>query len=301
MTVDTSLPLHVLTGFLGSGKTTLLNRLLKSEDLAGSAVIVNEFGEVGIDHLLVEHSEDNLVELAGGCVCCTVRGDLAATVLELMARRRDGSCTWFDRIIVETTGLADPTPIGNLLVTDPALAEAVHLAGIITTVDCINGPATLDDHPNAVRQVALADHLLLTKTDVEGADPILVTERVTGINPWADISQVDHGQANLAAFLFRAPVAGNGDAAAAGTATFKPPPEAAEHSHHHHTDGVESFVLERHAPVPGAALALFIEMLAEHAGSDLLRVKGLVCLDEAPQCPALLQGAQHVFQELTFA
>ena len=289
-TPQASVPVHVLTGFLGSGKTTLLNRLLKSQALPHSAVIVNEFGEVGIDHLLVEHSEDNLVELAGGCVCCTVRGDLARTVLDLLNRRTEGRCSPFEQIIVETTGLADPTPIGNLLVTDPDLAHSVHLASVSTTVDAVNGPATLATHPNAVRQVALADQLILTKSDLAGVSANSLPQRLSDINPRATFTTAAFGELADDVTLFHWP---------AESATEQGIDWRAG-SHHHHAEGIDSFVLRRKQPIPGAALALFIEVLTEHAGSSLLRVKGLVEIDESPDGPALLQGAQHVFQELDF-
>ena len=280
-----TLPVHVLTGFLGSGKTTLLNRLLKEQALGDTAVIVNEFGQISLDHLLVEHSEDNLVELAGGCVCCAVRGDLAVTVLELLERREQGTCAPFERIVVETTGLADPTPIGNLLITDPALAETVHLGTVLTTVDAINGPQTLDNHPTSVRQVALADTLILTKEDLSAAESQALEDRIRQLNPRASIHRADHGTVREGSGLF--------DSAAARRA-----PEAfdVEDHHHHHADGIDSFIVRRESPLPGAALGLFLEVLTEHCGADLLRLKGLASIEEAPGQPALIQGAQHVFQ-----
>lgn len=290
-----STPVHVLTGFLGSGKTTLLNHLLDQEALANSAVVVNEFGEISIDHLLVEHSEDNLIELAGGCVCCAVRGDLALTLMDLLTRRRQGRCAPFERIIIETTGLADPNPIGNLLVTDPDLAEVVHLSGIWTTVDSVNGNDTLDNHAEAVRQVALANTLVLTKTDLEAATGGSLGDRISRINPRARIVRAVDGDLPAEAAVFA-------DTPEPGSVDFSliEPCAGDTHDHQHsaHTDGIESFVVRRNDPVPGAALGLFIEVLTEHVGAQLLRVKGLVALEEMPEQPAVIQGAQHVFHQL---
>ena len=160
------IPVTVLTGFLGSGKTTLLNKLLRRPELADTAVIINEFGEIGLDHLLVEKSDDEgMVTLNSGCLCCTVRGDLVRTMSELFLKRSKGEVTPFKRMVVETTGLADPAPILHTLMTDPLLASRYRLDGVVTTVDGVNGTSTLDNHEEAVKQAAVADRLLLTKSD----------------------------------------------------------------------------------------------------------------------------------------
>jgi len=160
------LPVSVITGFLGSGKMTLLNRLLRHPEMADSAVIINEWGEVGIDHLLVETIVGEVAVMASGCVCCTLRSDLETTVRSLLVRRDNGEVPPFRRILVETTGLADPAPIMQMLLNNPLLSHFVRLDAVVTTVDAVNARHQLDQHPEAVKQVAIADRLLLTKTDL---------------------------------------------------------------------------------------------------------------------------------------
>ena len=160
------IPVSVLTGFLGSGKTTLLNRLLKDPALKDTAVIINEFGDVGIDHLLVEQSSDGIIELSDGCLCCTVRGELVDTLSDLIDRLQTGRIKALSRIVIETTGLADPAPVLASIMGHPALAQALRLDGVITAVDAVNGAATLDNHMEAVKQAAVADRIVLTKTDL---------------------------------------------------------------------------------------------------------------------------------------
>jgi G3E family GTPase len=179
------IPVTLLTGFLGSGKTTVLNHVLKQPEMAATAVIVNEFGEIGLDHLLVERSSEDVVLLNSGCLCCTVRGDIVDTLTNLFVDRVKGKVPFFTRVAIETTGLADPAPILHTLMTDPIVAARYMLDGVVTTVDAVNGAGTLDRQPEAVKQAAVADRLLLTKTDlaesaarqqVEGrlGDPVLL-------------------------------------------------------------------------------------------------------------------------------
>jgi len=269
-----ALPVSVVTGFLGSGKTTLLSRLLRDPALARTAVIVNEFGEVGLDHLLLEASDEEVVLLEGGCLCCKVRGDLVRTAGELLARRARGAAA-FDRIVVETTGLADPAPILQALMTDREIADALRLEAVIATVDCAAGDATLDAHPASVKQVALADRLILTKADL--ADPRALAERLRRINPSAPQLVARHGAVD-GGLLF--------DSVHQRSA----PDES-----HAHSDGVTTFCLRRSEPLHGATLALFLQVLAEHCGAKLLRLKGLVDVVESPGRPALIHGVQHVF------
>ncbi len=190
------IPISVLTGFLGSGKTTLLRELLRKPEMGDTAVIINEFGEIGLDHQLVENSnEEGMVTLNSGCLCCTVRGDLVRTMSELYLKRTRGEVTPFKRMIVETTGLADPAPILHTLMTDPLLATRYRLDGVVTTVDAINGAATLDNHAESVKQAAVADRLLLTKTDIADAPALdALMARLHLLNPGAPMFRIRHGE-----------------------------------------------------------------------------------------------------------
>ncbi|NJL08418.1 MAG: GTP-binding protein, partial [Methylacidiphilales bacterium] len=170
MTTPLALPLTVLTGFLGAGKTTVLNRLLRDPDLADTAVLINEFGEVAIDHLLVEHVEDGVMLLSSGCLCCSIRGELVGALEDLARRVDNGRCSQISRVVIETTGLADPAPVLHSVLAHPYLVQRFPIDGVVTVVDAINGLATLDAHPEAVKQVAVADRIVLAKTDLV-ADP----------------------------------------------------------------------------------------------------------------------------------
>ena len=280
------IPLTVITGFLGSGKTTLLSHLLRDPALQRTAVIINEFGAVGLDHLLVEASEEDIVQLDGGCLCCTVRGDLVRTVGDLLARRADGSVQPFERIVVETSGLADPAPILQAVMTDPLLAEAVRVAGVVTTVDGLLGAETLARHAESVKQAAVADRLVITKTDVADPAKCGLEAALAQLNPGAARFQAAHGRIDATA-LFGPELDVAALAARLSTTDAEVP-----HAHDH---GIHSFVLRRSAPVHAVALTLFLQMLAEHCGPDLLRVKGLVDVVESPDRPAVIHGVQHVF------
>src|ERR1700751_3096789 len=188
------IPVTLLTGFLGSGKTTVLNHVLKQPDMAATAVVVNEFGEIGLAHLLVERSSENVILLNSGCLCCTVRGDIVDTLTNLFVDRVKGKVPYFTRIAIETTGLADPAPILHTLMTDPIVAARYMLDGVVTTVDAVNGAATLNKHPEAVKQAAVADRLLLTKTDL--TEPVArqaFETRLAALNPSAPIIPVAQG------------------------------------------------------------------------------------------------------------
>jgi G3E family GTPase len=273
-----ALPVSVITGFLGSGKTTLLSRLLRDPAFERTAVIINEFGAVGLDHLLVESSDEQILMLEGGCVCCTVRGDLVRTAGELLARRAAGTVTPFERIVIETTGLADPAPILHALMTDRDIAERLRLESVIATVDAAAGAATLDAHPQSVKQAALADCIVVTKTDL--ADPAAngLAERLEALNPGAPKLTAVNGAVD-AARLFHA------------SAHNPKHYDTAAHGH----GGIDTFCLRREKPLHAVTLSLFLQVLAEHCGARLLRLKGLVDVVESPGRPAVIHGVQHVF------
>ena len=195
------IPVTVLTGFLGSGKTTLLARLLKSPALARTAVIINEFGAVGIDHDLVEAGEESFVELETGCVCCAVRGDLEATLADLMARRASGRVPAFERIVIETSGLADPAPVLQALMLESARDGAIGLGRVVCLVDAVTGPAILVSEPQSARQVAAADLLVLTKTDLLDGAPDDVLAQVRRLNPGATLLVASFGAVDADALL----------------------------------------------------------------------------------------------------
>lgn len=272
----------MVTGFLGSGKTSLIGRLLREPAMAGTAVIVNEFGEIGLDQELLapdllQSGDERILALTTGCLCCAVRTDLVTTLLELQARRAEGRIT-YQRVLVETSGLADPAPILHALMTDPALAGSHAVGAVVTLVDSLLGEATLAAHPEARRQVALADRILLSKTDLAAPSPGL-RDAIAALNTLAPV-----GVAAADPGLLLAP-----------PALRAPPPDAPAHG-----GEVESFVLARSGPLPALALTLWLQALAEHAGERLLRMKGLVDVAEMPGRPALIHGVQHVFAEPAF-
>ncbi len=198
------LPLTIITGFLGAGKTSLLNFLLRDPAAADTLVIINEFGEIGLDHLLVERAETDMLVMTSGCVCCTIRGDLIATLEDILRRRDNGRIAPFNRVIIETTGLADPAPVLHTVVLHPYLALRFRLAGVVTVVDAVNGSATLDAHEEAVKQAAMADRLVLSKTDLlADADGGVrdLRARLATLNPGAVLLDGAQGQATAAALL----------------------------------------------------------------------------------------------------
>ena len=290
-----AVPISVITGFLGSGKTTLLSRLLREPALSRTAVIVNEFGEVGLDHLLVEASDEEIVLLDGGCLCCTVRGDLVRTAVDLLARRASGAVAPFERIVIETTGLADPAPILQALMTDPMLADYLRLESVIATVDAAAGAATLDAHLESVKQVAVADRIVVTKTDLSDPATSGLASRLDALNPTALRITALHGVVD-AKRLFEG---GLYDAAARGP-NVRSWLGAEALTHGRHRDAVTSFCLRRSAPLGAVTLTLFLQMLAEHCGAALLRLKGLVNVRESPGRPAVIHGVQHVFHPPTW-
>jgi G3E family GTPase len=286
-------PVTVITGFLGSGKTTLLAHLLRDPSMGRTAVIINEFGAIALDHDLVETSDESFVQLSNGCLCCNVRSDLVLTLGDLAARRAAGALPPFERVVIETTGLADPAPILHALMTDPAVADVYALAGVVTTVDAVTGLQTLERHRESVRQAAVADRILLTKTDVVQANVPALIERLCTINPEADVTAVVNGAIG-ASTLF-----GNFDPhrerASADVEPPHPSPRSAPVAYRSHLEDIASFCITRDEPVHAATLALYLSALAESCGADLLRVKGIVGIAETPDTPAVIHGVQHVY------
>lgn len=293
-----ALPLCVLTGFLGSGKTTLLNRMLQDPSLVHTLVIINEFGDIGLDHLFVEAIDDNLMLMQAGCLCCSIRGDLVTTLEGVLRDLDNHRIASLDRIIIETTGLADPAPILQTIMLHPYLMLRLRLDSVITMVDAVNGLVTLDAHVEALRQVAVADRLVLTKTDLLPDGPAAaLLERLASLNPAAKPLVLRQDTALVTELLN----AGLYDPA------HKHPDVAGwlkadaydHHLHHHdrnrHNARIQAFCLTTDKPAAPAAFDMFIELLRQAHGPKLLRVKGIVALADDPLRPLVMHGVQHVF------
>jgi G3E family GTPase len=294
------IPLTVLTGFLGAGKTRLLNALLRDPDLAETAVIINEFGDIALDHLLVEYVEDGVVMIGSGCLCCTMRGDLV-DVLEKLLRDRDNGRIAFRRVVIETTGLADPAPVLHTAMVHPYLTLRFRLDGVVTVVDAINGLATLESHEEAVKQVAVADRLVLTKTDLlDSEEHRAAAERLRArlrqLNPAAPLLDAAAGEAVAARLLdcglfdperkipdVKRWLAAEAYDSANAAAT------------HPHDDRIRSFSIASEAALPGSALDMFLDLVRSAYGDKLLRLKGVIRLAEMPERPLVVHGVQHVF------
>jgi G3E family GTPase len=296
------IPVTLLTGFLGSGKTTVLNHVLKQPDMAATAVIVNEFGEIGLDHLLVERSSEDVVLLNSGCLCCTVRGDIVDTLTNLFVDRVKGKVPYYTRVAIETTGLADPAPILHTLMTDPIVAARYMLDGVVTTVDAVNGAGTLDHHPEAVKQAAVADRLLLTKTDLAGSVARQEIEaRLRTLNPSATIMPVAQGAvdpAHLFNIGFYDPATKSVDVRRWLRDEAFESGHAHDHQHpdvNRHDDRIRAFCIIRDRPISWAALSAWLDGLATTRGDDLLRLKAIVALSDRPDQPVVLHGVQHLF------
>jgi len=315
------IPVSVITGFLGSGKTTLLKHLLPQPAMADTAVIINEFGEVGLDHLLVEAAKDDTVLLSSGCLCCTIRGDLVDTMRRLFFRRRAGELPAFKRVVIETTGLADPAPVLHTLMRDPLVSECYRLDGVIATVDAVNGMDQLDKQMESVKQAAVADRLLLTKSDL--ADPAkieVLKSRLHSLNPAAPIFAVENGEI-AAAELLNAGLY-NPETKSLDVRRWLKAEAYDDHGHAHHRGHrhghrddqghannhggqdphdvnrhdarIAAFAIDWDRPLDWAVFIDWIEMLIAGHGEHLLRIKGILNV-AGETAPIAVHGVQHLF------
>ncbi len=297
-----AIPATVITGFLGSGKTTLLRALLTHPDMEETAVLINEFGEIGLDHLLVREISEDIVLLNAGCLCCSVRGDLIHALRDLFLKRVRNEIPEFQRIAIETTGLADPAPIIHTLMTDPLIGARYRLDGIVTTVDAALAPSQLDTHPEAVKQAAVADRIVLTKIDL--VEDCLLTEvrhRLRRLNPAAPILTALHGDVPPDELL--------------GTGLYDPRTKTADvtrwlneeayhadephmHGSHHdlnrHDDHIRAFCVTLDTPIPWDRFVVWTDLLLAAHGARLLRLKGILNV-AGEERPVVVHGVQHVF------
>jgi len=287
------IPVNVVTGFLGSGKTTLLQRLLRAPDLKETAVLVNEFGEVGLDHHLLEEVAESTLLLDNGCLCCAIRGDLKESLRTLLSRRERGEVPYFKRVVIETSGLADPVPIAYTVLAEPVIQHHYRLGAVITTSDAAQGPEQLDRHGEALKQAAAADHLVITKTDIAAPEKLAALRaRLAQVNPSAECHTAQTDDLDPMALLDHDPFRADGKEVerrrwtALAIATDLQP-------EHDHSAGVTSFVMTFDAPMDWTAFGVWLTMLLNHHGEKVLRVKGLVHV-AGLTAPVLINGVQHV-------
>ncbi len=320
------IPVTLVTGFLGSGKTTLINAALRSKELAKTVVVVNEFGEVGLDHQLFASSSDSVVVLENGCLCCTVRSDLVGTLNSLYHARQAGEIPVFDNVVIETSGLAEPGPVLQAFLSEPTLDGLYRVASVLTLVDAVNWSGTSEAHEESIRQVALADQIRITKLDMVTGDRQNGSSRIRlelrRINPSAEIDEVDWSAANVAKLLssrgFDATDPRSDprpwlDVEAYQGAAHDHDEYGADHTHHEHDHdgrhlhsshlegrGIENFVLTREAPLTRDEAQFLLDGIAQNLGPGLLRVKGLLNIAEEPGRPAVIQGAQHILHTMSW-
>ena len=286
--------------------------------MANTAVVINEFGEISLDHVLAAQSNDTIMVLENGCLCCTVFGDLVTTLNNLYHAREDGEIPRFDHVLIETSGLADPSPLFQAFLSDPVLVGLYRIGMVVATVDAVNGPETLDKHIESIRQAALADLILITKLDMIDKAQASRTEtalraRLQRLNPTAKISRVDDPALHIGSIL-HSNIPGLGDAkfdvrawlnaGAYETRDDHRHDHGDDHMHHDHQGlhdrDIASFCFVRDDPVPREALRLLCEALQQNLGPNLLRVKGIVHVAEEPSRPAVIQGAQHLLHNLSW-
>jgi len=306
-------PVSVITGFLGSGKTTLLNHLVRDPRMADTALIVNEFGEIGIDHALVDSAFENTVLMDSGCICCSIRGDLPDTIEDLFAKAADGRIPRFSRILVETTGLADPVPLIHALQAEGSVAQRCVVGSVVTTLDALLGRAQLREHPEVERQVAIADVVLLTKTDLaDDEDARFLEKAAAAINPGVAVHRVIQGAIDPDRLFDASPLGG-----AIGRANLfhGDPPDRPHDGHDHqghghdghhdhdHADetvhgGIASLSLALDEPIEWDRLRFFLETLFSLRGERFLRVKGILDIAGSER-PVVLQGVGSGFSPPT--
>jgi G3E family GTPase len=313
------IPLTVLTGFLGAGKTTILSHLIRQPAMANAAVIINEFGEISLDHELVEKTDGDVIEIKGGCLCCTVRGDLIETLHGLLLKQTEGRIKAFDRVVVETTGLADPAPILHTLMSDPMAFTKFRLDGVVTVVDTVNGLDTISKHEEALKQAAVADCVVLTKLDLASGDQRSTLEqKLRQINPGLRLMAAEQGRVdptqilNIGPFDPKTKTADverwlNAEAYPGHTHDHHHGHDDHAHDHAHDTPDITrhnahirsySFVLEK--PMALMRVQFFLQILGMLRGPDLLRVKGIMHVADRPDQPAVIHGVQHIFHPLTW-
>jgi G3E family GTPase len=309
-TLSDKIPVTILTGFLGAGKSTLLNRILKDPAMKDAAVIINEFGDVGIDHLLVESSGDSIIELSDGCLCCTVRGELVDTLANLIDAVQTGRVKPVKRAVIETTGLADPAPVMQAIMGNPIIAQNFELDGVVTVVDAVNGLQTLDNHEEARKQAAVADRLIVSKKSIEGDTDALMA-RLRGLNPYAAFMDADSDEAGSARVL----VNGLYDPATKIADVRRWLHDEDEHEGHHHGHdhdhhghehqdphdinrhdaSIRSFSIIEEKAIDPMALEMFIDLLRSAHGEKLLRMKAIIATSDRPERPLVLHGVQSIF------
>jgi len=284
-------PVNIITGFLGSGKTTLLQRLLRSRELSDVAVLVNEFGEVGLDHHLLQGVAESTLLLENGCLCCAIRGDLQKALRELLSCRTRGDVPHFRRVVIETSGLADPAPIAYTLLSEAVLRHHFRLSGIITTVDAVNGAAQLDAFPEAIKQASMADRIVVTKTDLsDGAALAALRKRLRTLNVSAQFLESAEIGGEVHRLLTDDIYDAEGKFREARHWTAD---EVDDHGAHEHTADVQSFAAIFDRPLDWTAFGVWASMLLHRHGADVLRLKGLLNVAGVPT-PVLINGVQHI-------
>ena len=304
-----NISITVLTGFLGSGKTTILTSLIKQKQMANAAIIINEFGEVGLDHDLIETTDENVIELQNGCICCTIQDDLKTTLLNLLKKMEKGDISPFNHVIIETTGLADPVPIIHTLMTSLDLQRIYSIDGVITVVDSINGESTYNAYEEAVKQTAFADKIILSKTDIADKGTVnSLTKRIKAINPKVTIIKSDKNSLPVSKLL--------------GLNDYNPQNKDwnvkewleieknkssndlhNHHDHHHehnvnrHGDEIETFAMVTSQPTSMTSVNFFLELLMSQMGENILRIKGILNI-KGENRPAVIHGVQHIFHPL---